>query len=407
MRYTSLPWARQACLLFFIVCLSNPASAQTAGSPATPPPDSDEEPLQLSVFDVTTSRDEGYGSTYSVGGSRVNLPIQEIPSSIVSLNEQFLKDVGALEVNDAINYVSGIATADGAQYSLRGYAQQGVNYRDGLPDREIGLNTATNDAGGFQRIEVIKGPAGVLYGAHSMGGIVNRVSKVPLGTQQTNIQLGLSTGWDQFVRGVVDTTGPLKDTGISYRLVLVDREGEKAWGGKDRRQSMIGTVSYDFGKKVRNRVWLRYSFLINDATSEQGLNFVDKDAKLAPFFAGGNRDYTNFPLDSWATQHTRSWELGYRASTHALGGEWTVRLLGRANFNWGDKLPAMPEEQFVPSIAMALSWGQMRLYPPMTPGSPIGDLRLSLEISIASTIRPQDMWILSGSTSWDPPSIRW
>ena len=230
MRYTSLPWARQACLLFFIVCLSNPASAQTAGSPATPPPDSDEEPLQLSVFDVTTSRDEGYGSTYSVGGSRVNLPIQEIPSSIVSLNEQFLKDVGALEVNDAINYVSGIATADGAQYSLRGYAQQGVNYRDGLPDREIGLNTATNDAGGFQRIEVIKGPAGVLYGAHSMGGIVNRVSKVPLGTQQTNIQLGLSTGWDQFVRGVVDTTGPLKDTGISYRLVLVDREGGEGLG---------------------------------------------------------------------------------------------------------------------------------------------------------------------------------
>ncbi len=308
-----------------------------AQASATSETGSDEEVVALPVFEVSTDQDRGYGSTHSLGGSRVNLQIKEIPGSIISLNEQFLKDVAALEVNDAIDYVSGIATRDGAQYTLRGYAQLGVNYRDGLPDREIGLNTAANDAGSFQRLEVIKGPAGILFGSHSMGGVVNRISKMPLSKPRTMVQVGVSGGWDEFIRGMVDTTGPLGQTGLSHRLVLVDREGEKSWGGEDTRRTAVGVLTYDFGKQKSQRVWYRYNYFEYKGDSEQGWNFIDKDDVLPDFFLGDGRDYTNFPDDSYVTQSTRSMELGYRASVDALGGKWTVRLMGRKNDNWGDK----------------------------------------------------------------------
>ena len=115
--------------------------AQTpATSSSTLKPES--EVVELSVFSVNADKDKGYGATNSIAGSRVNVPLREIPSYTISLNEQFLKDVGAVDMLDAINYVSGVRTAGqgqgDTQYQLRGYAQSGNGtvYRDGLPDRD-------------------------------------------------------------------------------------------------------------------------------------------------------------------------------------------------------------------------------------------------------------------------------
>lgn len=56
----------------------------------------------------------------------------------------------------------------------------GINLRDGLPDRFQAADIPLDENTAYQRLEVIKGPAGTLYGAHNTGGIVNKVSKFPL-----------------------------------------------------------------------------------------------------------------------------------------------------------------------------------------------------------------------------------
>lgn len=309
-------------------------------NPAADPNPANEEVVELSTFRVVSRNDEGYGSTHNIGGSRVSLPILEIPSSIIGINPELIKDFGALDTYEAIGFVSGVATAEGGNYTLRGFAQSGVNYRDGLKDREMGLNSSANVAGSYERIEVIKGPAGVLYGSHSMGGIVNRVTKNPLGSPMTRIAIGLGAGWDEYGQASIDTTGPIGKTGFGYRLIMTTRMGNKAWGGHDDRNAFVGMLNYKFGKAIKQTLWFRFNYFWGDNTSEQWVNFVDKDIRLPRFFSGDNREAMNFPDDSLSIQRTRTYEVGYEGQAFMLGGRWTVRLLARFNKNWGDKSPS-------------------------------------------------------------------
>jgi len=303
--------------------------------------------VELSVFAVKADKDKGYGATNSIGGSRINVPLREIPSYTISLNEQFLKDVGTVDMLDAINYVSGVRTAGqgqgDTQYSLRGYAQSGNGtvYRDGLPDRDSSVDVSPNDSASYERIEILKGPAGVLYGSHNLGGIVNRVSKMPKSTRQTTVDVSASSGWDEFVRGMVDTTGPVDAEGrTAYRVVLAKREGERSWGGVDNRSTLLAVLRHAFGAEKQTRVWGRFYGYETETNRDQGWNFIDRDAALPGFYLGGGRDYVNFPLDANSLQRTRAYEAGAETSFNAIGAAWSVRLLGRLSNSDGDKTPS-------------------------------------------------------------------
>jgi iron complex outermembrane receptor protein len=317
--------------------------AQTTTSPDA----ADDEPVQLSAFEVTVDKDKGYGATNSIGGSRVNVPLREIPSYTISLNEQFLKDVGTVDMLDAINYVSGVRTAGqgqgDTQYSLRGYAQSGNGtvYRDGLPDRDSSVDVSPNDSASYERIEVLKGPAGVLYGSHNLGGIINRVSKMPKSKRETVLEFNASTGWDEFLRGMVDTTGPIDDEGrTAYRFVIADREGERSWGGVDNRRTFLGVLRHAFGQQKQTRVWGRFYRYDTETNRDQGWNFIDRDAQLPGFYLNDGRDYVNFPLDANSKQRTNAYEVGAETSFEAIGVDWSVRLLGRMSQSDGDKTPS-------------------------------------------------------------------
>jgi len=320
--------------------------AQTT-APAPARPGDGTEVIELSVFSVRADKDKGYGATNSIGGSRINVPLREIPSYTISLNEQFLKDVGTVDVLDAINYVSGVRTAGqgqgDTQYSLRGYAQSGNGtvYRDGLPDRDSSVDVSPNDSASYERIEILKGPAGVLYGSHNLGGIVNRVSKMPKSIRRTTIEFNASSGWDDFIRGMVDTTGPIDDEGrTAYRFVVAKREGERAWGGVDNRSTFLGVLRHAFGAQKQTRVWGRFYGYETETNRDQGWNFIDRDAVLPGFYLGGGRDYINFPGDANSLQRTRAYEAGAETNFNAAGVDWSVRLLGRYSNSDGDKTPS-------------------------------------------------------------------
>ncbi len=305
------------------------------------------EVVELSVFSVNADKDKGYGATNSIAGSRVNVPLREIPSYTISLNEQFLKDVGAVDMLDAINYVSGVRTAGqgqgDTQYQLRGYAQSGNGtvYRDGLPDRDSSVDVSPNDTASYDRIEILKGPAGVLYGSHNLGGVVNRVSKMPKSTRQTVIEFNASAGWDEYLRGMVDTTGPIDSEGRSaYRVVVSKREGERSWGGVDNRTTFLGVLRHAFGKQKQTRVWGRYYYYETETNRDQGWNFIDRNAALPGFYLGDGRDYLNFPIDANSLQRNRGYEVGGETSFELAGVNWSARLLGRHMNSDGDKTPS-------------------------------------------------------------------
>ncbi|HYD83586.1 MAG TPA: TonB-dependent receptor plug domain-containing protein, partial [Opitutus sp.] len=155
----------------------------------------DDEVVRLSAFEVSAKASRGYVTTSSMSASRIAVPITELPSSVVVINEKMIEDTVAVDLRDTLSLVSGIlqsAPPQGSnEISMRGYTLSGAQ-RDGVADYL--LSSGSEAGGGFdyaltERIEVVKGPSGILYGAHNPGGIINLISKRPLSTPKTRITL--------------------------------------------------------------------------------------------------------------------------------------------------------------------------------------------------------------------------
>ncbi len=318
--------------------------SDTAGSTRAAPATAQEKPIQLSPFEVTDSNDKGYGSTNSVGGSRINTPLMEVSNYTTVLNEALLKDRGANDLMDVLTLASGVSydaqsNQGFSNYTLRGYEATGATTRDGIPDRQYSTDGEAVDTSTLERVEIIKGPAGVLYGSNGMGGIVNRVGKMPKSQALTTLQVQGSSGWANYLRGMLDSTGPIDSSGrAAYRVVASYRSGENSWGGIENRLATMGTLRYIFPGEHQVKVWSRFYYSRTNINRDQGVLFVDKNGNMPDFLLGRNRASTSsFPLDANSIQISRNYEAGTEMNFDALGGSWTARFIGRYMYADGDR----------------------------------------------------------------------
>lgn len=340
----------------------------------TPASTAQEEAVTLSPFTVSTARDRGYGATNSMTASRAAIPIGDISSSIVVLNEQFLRDRGAIDATDVLYYVSGIQRGSDANpgqtiFSLRGYQiGSGVSLRDGLPGPVSTQDIPIDDNTPYDRIEVLKGPAGTLYGSHSMGGVVNSVSKAPRFTRETRTEF-TAQSYEQFFRAAIDTTGPLTDR-LAYRLSLSARKGDRYYDEGSAPSDLYaaaGSATYLLGARGElGRIWGRAEYMDISLDREQGNQFVTgyyDPAKPIPTLPSAAPTIGNpkMPLsirantipDDDISNMTRYFlEGGYERSFRNLaGGACSVRLVARASGTEGDKNPSYSQGRPVPVTA--------------------------------------------------------
>src|SRR5690349_13602544 len=95
---------------------ATPAAPATSPAPATTTPAAaasgttteEEEIVQMDPWQVTGTVVRGYGSTASIGGSRINLPLVDVPLSVITVNRQLMNDVSAINSYDALRFVSGM-----------------------------------------------------------------------------------------------------------------------------------------------------------------------------------------------------------------------------------------------------------------------------------------------------------
>lgn len=183
---------------------------------------------------------------------RTDTPVLETPQSIVTVPVQALRDQKPRNLDDALGNISGITQANtlgGTQDAVmkRGFGdnRDGSIMRDGLPS-VLGRNlTATAD-----HVEVLKGPASLLYGIQDPGGIVNVVSKKPQLQQYNAVTLRGSTyaHGKQGSGAQIDTTGPLGETNLAYRLI-VDHQDENYWRNfGQQRETLVAPSLAWFGE---------------------------------------------------------------------------------------------------------------------------------------------------------------
>ncbi len=209
-----------------------PAAAQTAEPPQTP-----ENTLPVIRVDAQAERETatspviGYRARNAATATKTDTPLAETPQSVTVVTRDQIVDQGATNLQDALTYAAGVRSdgygLDSRADSFMVRGSEPSLYLDGLQMYSSGWYTATArpDPYTLERLEVLRGPAGMLFGAGTAAGVVNMVSKrpQPVASREVGVQFG-SWGRKQIQ---ADLTGPLTADGTwSYRLVALHRKAD-------------------------------------------------------------------------------------------------------------------------------------------------------------------------------------
>lgn len=212
--------SRHLTALPLLLAASLPAMGQIQPTP---------EPDALSAVEVVGRRQSGGYEAQDVSGTKSGLPLRELPQSVRVISRQAIDDLGALRLDDVLDYVGGISRQNNFgglwdNVAIRGLAG---NENTGMATLVNGFAgnrgfNAPRDTANVERIEFLKGPAGALYGASEPGGTLNVVTKKPQWRSAHAVEV--YSGSFDFYRTALDSTGPLGDF-VAYRLnvALEDR----------------------------------------------------------------------------------------------------------------------------------------------------------------------------------------
>lgn len=156
----------------------------------------------------------------TASAAKTSEQLLNVPQAIQVLPAQFLADIGALDTKDIYKHVSGVSDSPYSSTVVRGFTQREVliNGVRGNPygslDGDIngaGFSTSQFRLSNVERVEVLKGPASVLYGSSEPGGVINYVTRRP--RERFDARFTAATGNFAQRLAELDVTGPLNATG--------------------------------------------------------------------------------------------------------------------------------------------------------------------------------------------------
>ncbi len=230
--------------------------AQRPNDPLPPQPDG-EELEEVTVSGTRTYRRRSAGST-----TRTDTPLRDIPQSIQVVLRQVIEDQQVIRLDEALRNVSGVTfngldTGTDARFSVRGFENVPV-LQDGFRQYSFaGLPETAN----LERVEVLKGPASVLYGEAQPGGVINAVTKQP--TAAPFYTAELQAGNRGLFRPRIDFGGPLTANGtLLYRLntVFESRVSFRNYTQEFRKFFVAPVFAWKLGERTRLSFELQYQY---------------------------------------------------------------------------------------------------------------------------------------------------
>ena len=220
---------------------SNDVVISVVPEAATAEVEPDEE---IEVIATGEAEDDGYVVEDANVGTRTDTPVKDIPQSIQVIPQEVIKDQRATSVIETIRNSSGVVPgADSPRdpfenFDIRGFDASENTLTNGLQDPTNGRAIVTNN---IERIEILKGPASVLFGQGTVGGTVNYVTKQPL--DEPFYWVEFSAGNYNLYSGALDFSAPLnEEKSVAYRLNGVVRTSESFVDSYDKQEYQIAPV---------------------------------------------------------------------------------------------------------------------------------------------------------------------
>ncbi|MBP2300749.1 TonB-dependent siderophore receptor [Azospirillum picis] len=280
---------------------------------------------------------EGYVAGVTTTGTKTDTPLIESPQSVSVVTRDQMDDQGSQTVSQTLRYTPGVLAEvrPSARYDsvfVRGFGGQGagaayVNFLDGLrQQRSISYAIPTVDPWLLERIEILRGPASVLYGQAGSGGVVNLVSRRP--TDADSHEVRVEAGSNGRVQTMFDTGGALTEDGqFLYRLTGIGRKSGTQYDDVDDDRIAIAPAftwkpSSDTSLTVLSSYQRDPEGGFYNFAPALGSVLPNRNGKIGSGFYAGDPAYDNYSRNSAS--------IGYQFE-HRLSDVWTLRQNARYN----------------------------------------------------------------------------
>lgn len=220
------------------------AAAAQAQAQAQNPQEAAQVLPEVSIQDTAGERDgarQGYrASQVRQLGPLADVPLLDTPFSVNVTPNELLQNLQASKPDDAFRYnpvvqLSGPQSRFFTSLSMRGFSVGSTKRIDGVPSTTTYANTDLEDK---ERIEVLTGLSGFLYGSGNVGGTVNYVLKRPVYKPLASVTAGITEGSNMRLHG--DFGGALDSDGrLAYRLNAVAQDGDLRLDGQSLRRGLV------------------------------------------------------------------------------------------------------------------------------------------------------------------------
>ena len=229
---------------------------------------------------VVTGRDYGYKADTNSTSMRMEATQLETPGQVTVIDEQIIDEqrastLGEVLKNDA-SIGAGATTRNREQFTLRGF---GLSSSSGfLRDGKQHWSHYRQPIELLERVEVLKGPSGLLYGQSAPGGLVNMVAKKP--TYETQVNISQDLGSNNNSRTTADVSGSLNDAQTLRGRAIVSKQTYNSWreysdGTVPSTERFVGGLFLDYDVTEDVTVSLHYDRTIDDGSVDAGADIKD------------------------------------------------------------------------------------------------------------------------------------
>ncbi len=219
---------------------------------------------------VVTGRDYGYKADTNTSAMRIEASQLETPGQVAIIDEQLIEEQRASTLGDVLKNDSSVSEGGKGRnretFKLRGFdLGSGDSF---LRDGKQHWSHYRQPIELLERVEVLKGPAGLLYGKSAPGGLVNMVSKKP--TFDTQVNVSQDIGSNNASRTVADVSGSLNDAQTLRARAVVAKQSYDSWrqytdGSTPSTERFVGGLFVDYD--VNDDITLSFHY---DKTNDHG-----------------------------------------------------------------------------------------------------------------------------------------
>ncbi|MBW4553594.1 MAG: TonB-dependent receptor plug domain-containing protein [Aphanocapsa sp. GSE-SYN-MK-11-07L] len=272
---------------------------------------------------VVTGEGEGrYFVPDTSTATKTDTPIRDLPVSIQIVPQQVLRDRNVRNITEAVETVSGVLDggslygSSAATRIIRGFSSfdgaQAANFRNG--SRDVSFYGLT-PIGTVEQVEILKGPASVLFGAIEPGGIINITTKQPL--NQPYYKLGFEVGNYGFYQPSIDFSGPLTgDKRLLYRFIASCRGQESYQDFVNLNTTTIApSLTWKIGDRTTLNLYYEYIRFFASPSLLESPILSNNRFPSRNFFPA----YPDFSSGAYTTH-----KYGYTL-THEFSDNWKIR----------------------------------------------------------------------------------